>query len=103
MNSSMSISRRSFLAATAAAPLVPAVAQGRKILVAVEMYSVRDELQKELIGTTRAVAKMGYQVMEFYAPYFNWTTEQAKQVRAVLDEFGAKCNSTHNDARYFTD
>jgi sugar phosphate isomerase/epimerase len=103
MSSHASITRRTFLAATAAAPLVPALAKGKNIPVGIEMYSVRDELGKDLLGTTRAIAKMGYKVMEFYSPYFNWTTDQAKQVRALLDEFGARCNSTHNDSRYFTD
>jgi sugar phosphate isomerase/epimerase len=103
MTSYASVSRRSFLAAVAAAPIVPALAQSAKIPVGIEMYSVRDDLTKDLMGTSRAIAKMGYQVMEYYSPYFNWTTDQAKQVRAILDEFGAKCNSTHNDARYFTD
>src|SRR5262249_28016146 len=90
MSSQHSISRRSFLAATAAAPLLPAFAQSKRIPVGIEMYSVRDELTKDLLGTTATIAKMGYQVMEYYSPYFNWTTDQAKQVRAILDEHGAK-------------
>jgi sugar phosphate isomerase/epimerase len=103
MNSHPSLSRRSFLrAAAAAGPLAAALAQSKRIPVGIEMYSVRNELDKDLMGTTRAVGKMGYQVMEFYAPYFNWPPEKAKEVRALLDELGVKCNSTHNDARYFT-
>jgi len=30
-------------------------------------------MAKDLIGTVTAVAKMGYQVVEFYAPYYDWT------------------------------
>jgi sugar phosphate isomerase/epimerase len=39
---------------------------------------------------------MGYEVVEFYAPYYQWTTDQAKDVRKLLDELGIKCLSTHN-------
>jgi sugar phosphate isomerase/epimerase len=88
-------SRRSFLAMTAAAPLAPAFAQ-KSIPIGLELYSVRNELGKDLSGTVTAVAKMGYQVVEFYAPYFSWTTEQTKVVRKLLDDLGIRCNSTHN-------
>jgi sugar phosphate isomerase/epimerase len=88
-------SRRSFLAMTAAAPLAPAFAQ-KSIPIGLELYSVRNELGKDLSGTVTAVAKMGYQVVEFYAPYFSWTTEQTKVVRKLLDDLGVRCNSTHN-------
>jgi sugar phosphate isomerase/epimerase len=42
---------------------------------------------------------MGYQVVEFYSPYYAWTTDYAKEVRKLMDDLGIKCNSTHNDAR----
>jgi len=74
----------------------------KKIPVGLEMYSVRGELMKDLPGTVRAVAKMGYEVMEFYAPYFQWTTDYAKDVRKQLDDLGVRCNSTHNNAESFT-
>ena len=77
------ISRRSFVAASALAS-VSLRAAAKKIPVGLEMYSVRDELMKDLPGTVRAVAKMGYEVMEFYAPYFQWTTDYAKDVRKQL-------------------
>jgi sugar phosphate isomerase/epimerase len=64
------------------------------------MYSVRDQM-KDVIGTVRAVAKMGYDGVEFYGPYFAWTPEFAKQVRSVLDEVKMKCYSTHNGPESF--
>jgi sugar phosphate isomerase/epimerase len=70
--------------------------------VGLELYSVRDELKKDLMGTVRGVAKMGYQCVEFYAPYYDWTTEYARQVRAELDELGIQCYSTHNGLNSFT-
>jgi len=39
---------------------------------------------------------MGYEVVEFYAPYYSWTPEQAKDVRKLLDDLGIRCTSTHN-------
>jgi len=96
-----SVSRRSFLALAAAAPLASAT-QGKRIPVGLELYSVREELKQDLMGTVRAVAKMGYQVVEFYAPYFRWTDAYAKDVRKLLDDLGIRCLSTHNDSPSFT-
>jgi len=91
------LSRRSFLAITATAPLWPSLATAKEnIPVGLELYSVRDELAKDLMGTVRGVAKMGYQCMEFYAPYYQWTLDYAKQVRTELDSLGVRCYSTHN-------
>jgi sugar phosphate isomerase/epimerase len=94
------LSRRRFIAAAAAAPL--AFAAGKKVPVGLELYSVRGELMKDAAGTVRAVAKMGYEVVEFYAPYFMWTTAQAKEMRKLMDDLGIRCNSTHNNTPSFT-
>ena len=96
MNSTLS--RREFLAAAAAAPLAAGTvfAQSKTVPVGIELYSVRGLLMKDLPGTVRGVAKIGYQVVEFYSPYLTWTTEQAKDVRKLLDELNIKCLSTHN-------
>src|SRR5687768_16327848 len=92
-----SLSRRAFLAIAGTVPFAAsALAQSKKIPVGLELYSVRGDLVKDLPGTVRAVAKMGYQVVEFYGPYYSWTTEQAKDVRKLLDDLGIKCPSTHN-------
>ena len=90
------ISRRAFLAAAAATPLALATPPAQHVPIGLELYSVRDELAKDLPGTVRAVARMGYEVVEFFSPYYNWTTSQAKDVRKLLDDLGIKCNSTHN-------
>lgn len=77
--------------------------QTRKVPIGIELYSVRGELMKDLPGTVTAVAKMGYQVVEFYSPYMNWTAEQAKDVRKLLDDLGVRCPSTHNGVQSITD
>ncbi len=97
-----SISRRSFLAVAGAASLSAAAAKVKKVPIGLELYSVRKELEQDPQGTVRAVAKMGYQDVEFFSPYFSWTPEQAKEMRKLLDDLGIKCLSTHNDARAFT-
>jgi sugar phosphate isomerase/epimerase len=99
---SQSISRRGFLAAAAAAPLALAAPAGKNIPVGLELYSVRDEMTKDTLATVRAIGKMGYQIVEFYSPYFQWTTDFAKQARAAMDEVGLRCNSTHNGPPSFT-
>ena len=70
--------------------------QGKKIPVGLELYSVRTEYGRDLPGTVTRVAKMGYEVVEFWAPYYEWTPAQARDVRKLLDDLGIKCNSTHN-------
>lgn len=91
---SETLSRRSFLAAAAAAPM--AFAAARKIPVGLELFSVRDEMTKDTMATVRAVGKMGYQVVEFYGPYFQWTPQYAKEARQAMDDVGLRCYSTHN-------
>jgi len=105
MSIAESISRRRFLAMAGAAPFAVSALSAlrlKDVPVGLELYSVRDELMKDLMGTVAAVGKMGYQVVEFYAPYFNWTPEIAKDVRKLLDDLGVKCNSTHNNGPSFT-
>ena len=80
------MSRRSFLALAAAASAAPAAAKKRKIPVGLELYSVRDQLKQDLMGTVVAVAKMGYEGVEFYAPYFDWTPGDAKQDWKVIQD-----------------
>ncbi len=96
------LSRRSFLAISAVMPWALSARAAKSIPVGLELYSVRDELKKDPEGTVRAVAQMGYQGVEFYAPYFEWSENQTKQTRKLLDDLGIKCFSTHNDSSYFS-
>jgi len=102
--STSKLTRRSFLTSTcaaAAASMLPAElpAKGKRRPIGLELYSVRDELARDLMGTVSAVAKQGYEVVEFYSPYAQWTTDYAKEVRKLLDDLNIKCLSTHNDKR----
>jgi len=99
---SHTISRRDFLAVSGAGAVLCGAAAGKKVPVGLELFSVRGELAKDDMGTVRAVARMGYQVVEFYAPYFTWTAEHAREMRNLMDDAGIRCHSTHNDAQSFT-
>ena len=94
------IDRRKFLALSAAAISVPLLGAS-KIPVGLEMYSVRNEFKQDPTGTLRAVAAMGYQGVEFYAPYFTWSADEARATRALLDELKLRCFSTHNGEKSF--
>jgi sugar phosphate isomerase/epimerase len=96
------VSRRSFLAFLAATPLLAARTDKQTIPVGLELYSVRNDLKNDLTGTVQAVAKMGYQCVEFYAPYYEWTLDYAKSVRKQMDDLGIRCYSTHNSSKSFT-
>jgi len=114
--SSKSLSRRNFVALsgalTAALGLARTSVTGwsaesegaskKKIPIGLELYSVRGELGKDLRKTLDAVGKMGYEVVEFYSPYFKWTPPFAKEVRAQLDDLGVRCYSTHNGFESFS-
>ena len=88
------------LAAETSAP-APAPAK-KKIPIGIELYGVRGELGKDLPKTLRTVAKIGYEAVEFYSPYFGWTFPYAKEVRTLLEDFGLRCYSTHNSFASFT-
>jgi sugar phosphate isomerase/epimerase len=94
-----SFTRREFLGVAGALPFALQASQGARVVpVGVELYTVRDLMAKDLKGTVTAIAKMGYQIVEFYSPYYQWTTAQATDVRKLLDDLGIKCLSTHNGA-----
>lgn len=113
--SDRSLSRRHFLAlsgtliaakasfnAAAAEPTSSEPVKAKKYPIGLELYSVRGELGRDLPGTLKAVAQMGYEFVEFYAPYFKWTPAYTKEVRAQLDDLGLRCCSTHNGFESFT-
>jgi len=74
----------------------------KKIPVGLELYSCRGLFTKDDVAVVRAVGKMGYDGVEFYGPYYDWTVEKTKEMRKVLDEVGLKCFSTHNSVKSFS-
>ena len=96
------VSRRSFLAISAVMPWALPARAAKSIPTGLELYSVREGLKKDPEGTVRAVAQMGYQGVEFYAPYFEWSESQTRQMRKLLDDLGIRCFSTHNDSPFLS-
>jgi sugar phosphate isomerase/epimerase len=87
------------MAACSATPLF--LSAKTNLPVGLELYSVRDELKKDLPGTLKAVSGDGYQCVEFFAPYHDWTVDYAKEARKILTQTGLRCFSTHNALGYF--
>jgi sugar phosphate isomerase/epimerase len=100
--STHTLSRRSFIALSAMLPWSLRAFAAQSIPVGLELYSVREALKSDLSGTVRTVAQLGYQCVEFYAPYFDWTEAQTKDMKKLLDDLGIRCFSTHNSSSYFT-
>lgn len=63
----------------------------RKIKVAVQLYSVREDCARDLPGTLKAIAEMGYEGVEF-AGYHGFS---AQELRKRLDGLGLKVAGTH--------
>jgi len=96
-----SLSRRSFLAASAMLPWALRARASASIPVGLELYSVREALRRDPAGTVRAVAQLGYECVEFYAPYFDWSESETKQMKKLMDDLGIRCFSTHNNETFF--
>ena len=58
----------------------------------IQMYSLRDITPKDLDGALKAVADMGYEMVEF-AGFFG---HSAEEVKAMLDKYGLVCSGTHS-------
>lgn len=58
----------------------------------IQMYSLRDITKDDLAGALKKVAEIGYKMVEF-AGFFG---HSAEDVKAMLDEYGLICCSTHS-------
>jgi len=64
--------------------------------IALELYSVREELKKDMWGTLRKVKKMGYEGVEFFGTF----TKSAQELKAALDDTGLVCIGWHTPWQY---
>ena len=62
-----------------------------KIPVAVQLYSVRHECEKDLEGTLKQIKAMGYEGVEFAG----WYGHAAPTLKSLLDDHGLKCAGAH--------
>lgn len=63
----------------------------KQFKVGLQLYSVRDDMAEDMMGTLKKVKAMGYDYVEF-AGYFDHT---AQEVKEMLDEAGLECVSVH--------
>ena len=62
-----------------------------RIPIGLELYSVRQDLDRDPRGTLKAVAEMGYEGVEFAGP----PKLSGEELRKLLDEFGLVCCGWH--------
>ena len=93
--------RRTFVGSTVAAAVVSrlgwAAAEHKINKIGVQLYTVRDLLQKDFEGTLAQVAKIGYKEVEFarYFEHVNELNPAPKKTRQILDADGLSAPSTH--------
>lgn len=100
----MTIDRRSFLTSTLALTGLATLAAPKikKARVPLQLYSVRDDMKNDPLGTLKAVAKMGYKDVE-PAAYLSddvYTSRKiygqtAKDLRKIMDDLGMKVPTSH--------
>ena len=66
-----------------------------KIPVALQLYSIRADCARDLPGSLKAVADMGYEGVEFAGHY----DRSAAELRSMLDDLGLKVAGTHTALR----
>ncbi len=59
--------------------------------IALQLYSVREELESDFYGTLKAVKEMGYDGVEFAG----LGHKDPLEVKKILEEIGLKCMSSH--------
>ena len=65
--------------------------------VGIQLYGVRNAMERDFEGTLKALADMGYEYVEF-AGYYGHTAEE---IKAILDKYGLKCISAHQALDFY--
>ena len=89
----------SALAATSFLSYSPLISDTEK-LIGLQLYTVRKEINEDLIGTLKKVAEIGYKSIEL-AGYRNgqFYGMTPKEFKNITDDLGLKILSTHNGIR----
>jgi sugar phosphate isomerase/epimerase len=66
--------------------------------VALQLFTVRDELQKDFVGTLRSVAQVGYRAVELVS-YFGQNGLSSKDLKGLLADLGLAPIGVHVAAR----
>ena len=60
--------------------------------IGLQVYSIRDECEKDFEAAIKKVAAIGYKAVELYTPFFN---KQPSEMLRILKENGLSCPSAH--------
>ncbi|HEX6880287.1 MAG TPA: TIM barrel protein [Terriglobales bacterium] len=92
------VNRRDFLKGSAAivgcAALTGFAPSGKHRRLGVQLYTVRDQAEKDLPGTLAAIKKIGYDEVE---TYWNVYTHPAKELKKMINDAGLEVHSGHFD------
>ncbi len=69
----------------------------KEFKVGIQLYSLREEMAKDMDATLKAVKEMGYDYVEF-AGYFDKPVEE---IKAILDKYDLKAISVHRGVDFF--
>jgi sugar phosphate isomerase/epimerase len=64
---------------------------GKRIPIALQLYTIGGDLRKDAAGSLARVAQIGYKGVEFAG----YPSQDAKEVRKMLDDHGLKCCGSH--------
>lgn len=93
-----SVGTAALLQTTAISAMAQAERRNRPPSIGIQLYCVRGEFEKDVPGTIKKVAELGYQGVEFYGyggtenVFKDWTAEK---LRALLDENKIRCCGIH--------
>jgi sugar phosphate isomerase/epimerase len=95
------MNRRTFFKTTAGAAVFAAASErallaaqnygGKKVPIALQLYTIRQDLSRDMAGTLAQVAKLGYKGVEFAG--FN--NVAANDIKKMLDDNGLQCAGCH--------
>ncbi len=67
--------------------------------IGLQLYSVRDKMEKDMSATLKAVKEFGYDYVEM-AGYFD---KSAEEISAMLKEYDLKCISVHQSLDFYSE
>ena len=69
----------------------------KKFKIGLQLYGVRDKMEKDMDATLKAVKEMGYECVEF-AGYFDKTPDE---IKAMLEKYGLEAVSVHREPKFY--
>ena len=70
--------------------------KGKKMKTGIQLWTVRDVIDKDLTGTLSALSKIGYTSLEPYGFDGNFYNHSAKEFRKMCNDLGMDITSTHS-------